>query len=306
MNYKSLTSRLATIYPATEAQALARWVMEECFGLSLTDILLGKDNDLSANDQAELQIIADRLLKNEPLQYILGHTTFCDLRIAVAPGVLIPRPETAELVELIDSEWNRKEISTDEKDKNCTTERRPRVLDIGTGSGCIALALAARDYEVEAWDVSEEALAIARRNAADLRLDVDFQHRDILQEAEAATNSKTDEGEHEGDANTSMKWDIIVSNPPYIRQSEAAAMEANVLEHEPYLALFVPDSDPLVFYRAIALFARRNLRSGGRLYFEINQALGAETVALLQDAGFNPVTLHRDQFGNDRMVTSQL
>lgn len=290
MNYKSLTSQLSTIYPLTEAQALARWVMEEKFGLSLTDVLLGKDNDLSANDQAELQIIADRLLKSEPLQYILGHTSFCGLRIGVAPGVLIPRPETAELVALIEREW---------------TDTNAKVLDIGTGSGCIALALAHRGFMTEGWDVSHEALAIARQNARALLLDVAFSHHDILKEAAAFDTASESTDSCDSIGKSTMKWDIIVSNPPYIRQSEAAEMEANVLEHEPHLALFVPDNDPLVFYRAIARYAHHTLRPGGGLYFEINRELSAETAALLRETGFRQVDVHRDQFDNDRMVSAR-
>lgn len=272
----ALTLRLGSVYPDGEASALARWVMEERFGLSLTDLMLDKDNDLSAEERRDLENITERLLQREPIQYILGQTSFCNLTFRVAPGVLIPRPETQELVEWICEEHQ--------------AEERPsrRVLDIGTGSGCIALSLAHRGFSVEAWDVSEEALRIARDNADRLALSVVFRKEDILQE-------------HLLDG-SDCQWDVIVSNPPYICQRESAEMEANVLEHEPHLALFVPDEDPLLFYRHIARFAARHLTLGGRIYFEINRAYAEETCRLLEKCGFSGAEVRRDQFDNPRMV----
>lgn len=279
--YHSIICQLSAIYPEGEAKALARMLMEERFHLSLTDILMGKDSELSLNERTECQNIVTRLLKNEPIQYILGETEFCGLRIGVEPGVLIPRPETAELVE-----W----ISASRPPRQPDGESRPpRVLDIGTGSGCIALALASRGFDVEAWDVSEDALRIARKNADSLGLDVRFHREDILQTGVRSTHP----------------YSIIVSNPPYICQREASDMERNVLDYEPSLALFVPDDDPLLFYRAIARFARQALAPQGLLFFEINRAYSLETKQMLEEEGFTGIEIRQDQFGNDRMMKAQ-
>ena len=270
--YRETLHALASLYPQGEASALARMVFEERFGLSQTDLLLGKDSNLSANDLAELHNIVARLQKNEPIQYVLGETAFCGLHIGVGPGVLIPRPETEELVEWITAHYAGQQPPL-------------RVLDIGTGSGCIALALASRGFHVEAWDVSPEALTIARGNAERLHLDVQFVQEDILQ-AKA----------------TDACYDILVSNPPYICQREACDMERNVLDHEPALALFVPDDDPLLFYRAIARFAHEALTPGGCLFFEINRAYSYETKCMLEREGFIDIELRNDQFNNPRML----
>ena len=275
--YRETLRLLQATYPEGEAKALARWVMEERFGLSLADLMMDKDNDLSALQLQDLQNITERLLRKEPIQYVLGQTQFCGLTLHVGPGVLIPRPETGELVEWICGEWP-------------AGERAQRtVLDIGTGSGCIALALAHAGFRVEACDVSPEALAVARMNADSLQLDVRFFLKDILQD-------------ESGDMAGEPSFDIIVSNPPYICRDEAAEMEANVLDHEPHLALFVPDEDPLLFYRHIARFANRQLRTGGSLFLEINRAYGEETCKMLGDNGFKDIELRKDQFGNPRMV----
>lgn len=273
---RQLTQSLSAVYPDGEASAMARWVMDERFGLSLTDLMLDKDNTLSSFQLQELQNITERLLRKEPIQYVLGQTAFCGLTLHVEPGVLIPRPETQELVEWISEAY--------------APEIRPetRVLDIGTGSGCIALSLASRGFGVAACDVSPEALRIAKDNASRLGLDVDFFQTDILQTSK--------EEQQSGD------FDLIVSNPPYICQQEAVDMEANVLEHEPHLALFVPDDDPLLFYRHIAQFATTHLRRHGALFFEINRAYGEEVCKMLQTRNFDGVQLRNDQFDNPRMV----
>lgn len=276
-HYNNLVQQLSTIYPKGEATSIARWIMEERFGLSQTDLLLGKDSDLSAKDVEVLQNMTQRLLENEPVQYVLGHTTFCGLDLKVGPGVLIPRPETAELVEWIKLEGNA----------------GSHVLDIGTGSGCIALALCNGGFDVEAWDISAEALDIARHNALSLQLDVKFKQKDILHITEDI------------DAQNAT-FDIIVSNPPYICNKEAADMDANVLEHEPHTALFVPDNDPLLFYRAITQYASTHLKKNGLLFFEINRAYAKETSALLEENGFIDVVVRKDQFGNDRMIRATI
>lgn len=259
---------LQHIYPAGEARAIYRMVMEIRFGLSMTDILLGKDKDLSADDLTDLGNITSRLAKGEPVQYVLGTAEFCGRTFHVEPGVLIPRPETAELVQAV-----------------CTEPAGSTVLDIGTGSGCIAVTLALAGFKVSALDVSARALAVAGRNAQALNAPIEFIHENILHPTI-----------------TERQWDILVSNPPYICQSEARDMCANVLEHEPHLALFVPDEDPLLFYRAIARFGRSHLRKGGRIYLEINRRFGAEVCQLLEAEGYRDAQVENDQFDNPRFV----
>ncbi len=274
--YRNLYKALEATYSTGEAQAIARMVMEEAFDLTMTDILMDKDSQLSANDLAKLEIITQRLTKGEPVQYVLGYTHFAGHTFKVAPGVLIPRPETEELVSLILSECSAPNL---------------RVLDVGTGSGCIAisLALARPEWYVTAWDISAEALAIARSNAMALQAKVDFREQDALHT--------------EGNADT---YDIIVSNPPYICHEEADEMEQNVLDYEPASALFVPNSDPLLFYRAIAAYGRSHLSPGGRLYFEINRRFGPLTHDMLREMGYTDITLHHDQHDNPRMISARL
>ncbi len=275
---------LSTCYPASEASALARLILEKRFGISLTEIYMGKDKQFLPEQRNELEDILQRLLRNEPVQYVLGEADFCGETFSVGPGVLIPRPETEELVAWIGE----------------TMPATPcKVLDVGTGSGCIAISLAKRfpQSDVTAWDVSELALAIARANNQRLGTNVSFLRRDVLEEAKAyePTDRRSDEG----------TFDVIVSNPPYVTCSERKEMEANVLDWEPGLALFVPDDDPLLFYRAIARLAQRLLRPGGRLFFEINRAYGTATVNLLQEMNYQAVELRKDLSGNDRMVSAQ-
>lgn len=299
--YQDITHQLQTVYPPGEASALVRLIMEERFGLSQTDLLLGKDSNLSANDREVLQNIVARLLKNEPIQYILGETEFCGLRLKVAPGVLIPRPETAELVEWIESSQHAP-VTISEGQKAESERRQLSLLDIGTGSGCIALALASRGFKVEAWDVSDEALSIARDNATRLGLNVAFRKQDILDNSLLQNRCTLSED------NTSISptlYDVIVSNPPYICHREKKEMEANVLDYEPHLALFVPDDDPLLFYRAIARFATVALRPSGYLYFEINRAYSEETKQMLLSLGFQDVKIRHDQFDNPRMIRAR-
>lgn len=269
MNYEELCQRLSKIYDAGEAKALVRWVLDVRFGLSTADIYCGKVTQLSANDQAELEKIMQRLEKAEPVQYVLGMADFCGRQFYVAPGVLIPRPETAELCHLI--------VNSGGKD----------ILDIGTGSGCIAITLALDipDSKVTAWDISEDALAIAQHNAQTLRGDVKFEKRDAL-----ALEAEAD------------RWDVIVSNPPYICWKEADEMEENVLKYEPDTALFVPDDDPLLFYRHIMHYAVSALKQGGRLYYEINPIYDDSIVDNLQALGFVDVVKIDDQYGKTRFI----
>ena len=263
--------RLLSVYPQREARALYMLVMEVAFGLTPTQVLTGKDNELSSDKRALLQNIIDRLLRKEPVQYILGQSDFCGHTFYVAPGVLIPRPETEGLVRLIGQQFPTP----------CT------ILDIGTGSGCIAVSLALMGHKVTAMDVSADALSIARENARRLQADIIFLQEDILHPTP-----------------TQQQWDVIVSNPPYVCQKEAAQMDSNVLDYEPHLALFVPDSDPLLFYRAIALYAIKHLTANGCLYFEINQAYPAETTSLLEQTGFSKIEVHTDCFNKPRFISA--
>ena len=269
MNYEQLCQRLYSIYDAGEAKAIVRWVLDVRFGMSMTDIYCGKVTQLSPNDQAELEKIMLRLEKAEPVQYVLGVADFCGRQFQVAPGVLIPRPETAELCRLI------------------VEDGGDDILDIGTGSGCIAITLALdiANAKVTAWDISDDALAIARNNADKLGAEVVFQHQDALNIVRA-----------------SQTWDAIVSNPPYICRKEADEMEQNVLQYEPETALFVPDDDPLLFYRHIMNYAVEALQPGGRLYFEINPVYADSIVEELQRLSFVDVTKIDDQYGKARFI----
>ena len=276
ISYESLWHRLTGIYDATEAKSVVRWVLDVRFGLSLADILCGKVETLSGYDRLELGRIMQRLEDGEPVQYIIGVADFCGRLFRVDSGVLIPRPETAELCR-----W----IITTQKDRNDVPS--PSVLDIGTGSGCIAVTLAAElpEAKVTAWDISEDALHVARENARCTDVDVTFEQCDIL-------NVTADD----------RRWDMIVSNPPYICDKEKESMERNVLDYEPHQALFVPDDDPLRFYKAIARYASKSLKPGGILYFELNPLYAHQTEAMLQDEGFGKTELRQDQYGKQRFL----
>lgn len=289
---RETTRRLSSVYSEGEASALARWVMEDGFGLSLTDLMLDKDSELSSLQLQELENITERLLQKEPIQYILGQTTFCGLSVGVGPDVLIPRPETQELVEWIcqDHHYGTTRPEDCKTGRLCTQTKH--VLDIGTGSGCIALALAHHGFKVEAWDISDGALETARRNAERLQLNVEFKKEDILQNSLSQSREKV--------------FDIIVSNPPYICLHEMADMDANVLDYEPHLALFVPDDDPLLFYRHIGLYAIHHLHPGGNLYLEINRAYAEDTKLMLSELGFKDIQVRIDQYDNPRMARATL
>ena len=275
---RSLTQTLASCYSREEASSVARIVLSEGMGFSTVRIYSGKDNDLSDIEQKKLQKIVSRLLNFEPLQYVLGKASFCNLSLKVAPGVLIPRPETEELVTLVAKECAGSE---------------PRLLDIGTGSGCIAIALKKiiSDACVEAWDISAEALSQAKKNASFVGVDISFRQIDILQLQPIKDIVE--------------EYDILVSNPPYVLYSEQKEMDPQVLNWEPHSALFVPDEDALRFYRSIATLGRRLLREGGFLYFEINKQFGADIMMLLKSLGYKHVQLIKDQFLNDRIIKAE-
>lgn len=271
MNYDTLWRQLTTLYDSGEAKAIVRYVLDARFGLSSTDIYCGKVTQFSPNERSELEEIMRRLRNAEPVQYVLGHADFLGRTLRVAPGALIPRPETEDLCEWITG----------------STAAAGGILDIGTGSGCIAIALALGidGAKVTAWDISEEALRIARRNAEEQGADVDFRVTDALRPPA-----------------DSERWDVIVSNPPYICHREKAAMERNVLDYEPHTALFVPDDDPLMFYRAITAYATEALKPGGWLYFEINPLFAHDMEELLGDAGLISAETRSDRFGRTRFA----
>ena len=371
MTYNQLWKRLTAIYNEREAQAIVRTVLDALFGMSLTDICLGKVTQLSADDTTRLEKIMQRLEKSEPVQYVLGAGWFAGRLFDVAPGVLIPRPETEDLVKWACDEAKEKEKEDNSKEERDKEEKEvskkgeapqkeeqlfssplkeeeeglrkgkdasqkeeqplssllkeekeglrkgedasqkeeqhlssllkinkevsekeeevphPSILDIGTGSGCIAItvALALPQARVTAWDISTDALAIAAGNAHRLGASVRFDHQDAL--------SAPDDEE---------RWDVIVSNPPYICDKERADMSDNVLSYEPELALFVPDNDPLLFYRAIARYASKALKPGGRLLFETNTAYVHEVAQAMANEGFTAIEVRNDCFGKPRMV----
>jgi release factor glutamine methyltransferase len=274
MTYRQLWQRLVPVYGEGEAQAIARLIYEVRYGLTLSDLLMGRDSSVP---QDELEQIAIRLERQEPVQYILGQTEFCGRTFVVNKHVLIPRPETAELCQWI--------IATD----------ATHILDIGTGSGCIAITLAAEmpEAEVTAWDISEEALKVAEENAKRTDVHVKFEQVDTLH--------LTSDICHQ----TSDVFDLIVSNPPYICNKERETMETNVLEHEPHTALFVPDDNPLLFYRAIAQYGQTALKEGGWLYFEINPLYAEPLQDMLSKMSYHDIEIKEDQYGKQRMIRAK-
>ncbi len=267
---------LSGIYDVLEVESFFYLTLEEKRNLKQIDLALNPDLSFSEQEIEEWSALVAELKKEIPIQYLLGKTNFYGLDFEVNSNVLIPRPETEELVE-----WIIKENSNIERHKEL------KILDIGTGSGCIAISLAKNlvKAKVFAIDVSEGALATAKRNAVSNDVSVTFLHRNILE---------TDD--------LMQEFDVIVSNPPYVRNLEKEEIKKNVLDYEPHLALFVADNDALIFYRKIAELAQTNLRKNGSLYFEINQYLGKETVELLEDLGFKNIELRKDIYDNDRMI----
>lgn len=263
---------LSGYYTQSEVSALTRIIATEMLGVAQMTYFLKDDVTLKAEQEAMLFNAIERLKKQEPIQYIQGYSDFCGLRFKVTPATLIPRPETSELVEWIASEYSGNIVN---------------ILDIGTGSGCIAISLAHKlpESNVTAWDISTAALAVAAENSRNNGTEVAFEQVDIL-----SYEPK------------SAQFDIIVSNPPYIKENEKSAMHNNVLDWEPHTALFVPDSDPLLFYRTIAEKGLTLLKPGSTLYFEINRAHGTETMKMLADYGYTDIELRKDFADNDRMI----
>ena len=271
---EKLYNALAKIADGNERNAIIRAICCDMLGISTTAYYLKEPITLSAEKEALLTNIITRLKQGEPLQYIEGRAPFCGMEFIVNPNVLIPRPETAELVD-----WIVREYAT----------QQPHILDLGTGSGCIAISLSKQlpQATVEACDISEGALEVAEANNRENGTSVRFFHHDMLNLTAPLPHS----------------YDILVSNPPYIKQCEAQEMELHVTEWEPHTALFVPDDDALRFYRAIAKIGQTDaLKPGGHIYVEINQALGKETAELFESYGYHNVTLRKDIYGNDRMI----
>ncbi len=268
---RQINKNLSCSYTVGEISALTRIIATELLGVSQMAFYLKDDITLTAEQQTLFDNAIERLKKQEPIQYILGYSDFCGLRFKVTPATLIPRPETSELVEWIVSE----------------ARGNGNILDIGTGSGCIAVSLAHKlpQSKVTAWDISTDALAVAAENSKANGCAVAFEEVDILAYKP-----------------TGKQFDIIVSNPPYIKENEKPAMHSNVLDWEPHTALFVPDSDPLLFYRTIAEKGMQILKPGGRLYFEINRAHGKETMEMLSALGYTSIELRKDFAENDRMI----
>ena len=269
---RDIASQLESAYPADEAEALAWWIAEELSGLSRTQLLCGcKDTTFLSNTQD----IIERILHFEPIQYIFGHSLWCGLDLKVTPATLIPRPETAELVERIQSTGYRVQ-----------TDHAFRVLDIGTGSGCIAIALKKHhpEWQVTGIDISEEAIEVAKENAVRNGVEVEFKKQDIF--ADSVDSIGT--------------FDIVVSNPPYICEKEKTTMRRNVLDYEPATALFVPNNDPLRFYRRIA-----SLHLGKQLFFEINEAYPQELTAMLAELGYTDIQLTHDIYGKPRIIQAR-
>ena len=276
------------LYPTSEIDSFFFLILEEYIGFKRIDIVLKSDFLIDQESLNLMQIATKQLEQEIPIQYIIGKTEFFGLPFHVNKEVLIPRPETEELVEQVIKEVSL--IKTYKTASNeATKEKQITILDIGTGSGCIAISLKKQllSSKISAIDVSDKALRVAKKNAALNNVDINFIHLDIL---------KTND--------LDQLYDVIVSNPPYVRELEKKEMKNNVLNNEPHLALFVDNKNPLLFYNKIAELAKNFLTKNGQLHFEINQYLGKETVILLAEKGFKNIQLKKDIFGNDRIITA--
>lgn len=275
MNYRSVKNLLSSVTEESEATAITFLLFEKLAGMDKMKVLMG--DEIPKETENRIMEAANRVAQGEPVQYVIGETDFYGLTFNIAKGALIPRPETEELVEWGINSFNGENAVTG------------KILDIGTGSGCIAISVAKNtEATVEAWDISDEALSIATDNAKKNDVKVDFRKVDVLNFVPTDNNR----GE----------YSCIFSNPPYICNSESEDMENNVLDYEPHIALFVPDSEPLLFYRKIAEIGKELLMNDGMLFFEINRRFGKETVDMLTRLGYSDIELRQDQFGNDRMV----
>ena len=273
---KYYCEQLCSIYDNDEANTMILILLEHYFNITRVKMALEPDMRLSESEMLIFHFAVKDLLKNKPIQYIIGETEFCDLKFKVNENVLIPRPETSEMIYKIVERQKTKD------------KRQLSILDIGTGSGCIAISLAKQipNSKVYALDISEKALAVAKENAINNDADITFIHDDIL-----SLKNKIE-----------TKFDIIVSNPPYVRELEKAEMRDNVLNWEPHNALFVSDNDPLIFYRNILEFAKSHLKENGEIWFEINEYLGKEMSGLCKEYGFSDVEIFKDFRGKERTL----
>ncbi len=296
--YQQLLQVLYEIYDNREAANIADWVIENITGFKKIDRILSKTFALNSEQLRRLKVISDQLSIHRPVQYVLGEAWFAGMKLFVDENVLIPRPETEELVEWIVSEVRSMKYEVPNEKANSENRKlkageednvRLSVLDIGTGSGCIPVALKKQLVypEVSALDISDGALSVARRNAKEQELTINWHQLNFLKESEW---------------DRLLSFDIIVSNPPYVKQSEEANMQKNVLDHEPHLALFVPDDDALIFYRKIALFAKEHLKEKGSMFVEINEALANDITRLFEQYDYNTIEVRKDMQGKDRMV----
>lgn len=274
---KLIFDHLSPIYPKNEIEGISRLIFEKITGLSPIQLHLNQNKTISDAKLAQIMDIVNRLMSFEPIQYILGETEFYGLTFIVNPSVLIPRQETEELVDWILQDWK---------------QLNPKILDIGTGSGCIPITLLKNlsGATSDGWDISPDALLIANENAKRNNVEVDFRCVDVLKPI--------------GDS-LSEQYDLIVSNPPYVTVSEKSLMHQNVTGFEPHLALFVPDTNPLIFYKRIAEIAIKRLKQGGILYLEINERYGNETLELLKSMDFINLRLKKDINGKERMVKGE-
>ncbi|MCX6237103.1 MAG: peptide chain release factor N(5)-glutamine methyltransferase [Bacteroidia bacterium] len=274
---KLIYDNLSPFYCKQEIESISKLIFEKVLGLSRLQVHLNQHITISGTNLVQITEIINRLIQFEPIQYILGETEFYGLTFKVNSTVLIPRPETEELVDWIIKDYH---------------QLNPAILDIGTGSGCIPISLVKNlpGASANGWDISAEALMVAKENAVINQVNIDFHYADILKPTLPSQKEK---------------YDIIVSNPPYITTSEQLSMLKNVIDYEPHIALFVPDTDSLIFYRAIADIAINQLKQGGNLYFEINATFGNETVDLLALKGFKNIILRKDINGRDRMIKAE-
>ena len=290
----AIQSRLLSCYPADEANALAWWIAEELTGLSRTELQFGCKGTNFSSHMQEIETIIERLLHFEPIQYIFGHTLWNGLDLKVTPSTLIPRPETAELVERIN-----------EPTQTLPKGKVVNVLDVGTGSGCIAISLkkAHPEWSVTGIDLSPEAIEVARENARHNNVEINFQVVDIFSDQMTKYLNKWYM------VNDPMV-NIVVSNPPYICESEKVSMKPNVLDYEPSTALFVPDSDPLLFYRRIAELSSMDYRPSTNdqrlIFFEINEAYGPQLSTMLDSIGYTDIQIHKDIYGKDRIIEARM
>ena len=285
-----LREELSSVYDSGESSAIASIVLENISGLNRIQRMAKQDEPLSEDKEAQLRQAALRLSSSEPVQYVIGEAPFAGMNLYVNNAVLIPRPETEELIHWIINDIKVKGLTVFEKGPtDADVTDKLKILDVGTGSGCIALALKKQMPRAEVWgcDISDEALNVARRNGSQLDIRVDFQGINFLDEAQQKGLPTVD---------------IVVSNPPYIPQAQKSTMHPNVVQHEPHTALFVPDDDALIFYRALAHFGKHRLYQHGIIYCEIHEDLGQQVVDLFEKQGYSSIELRKDMQGKDRMI----